>query len=148
MSQQPSDKEKQSAELDATLDSLLAKQVEPTADFTARVFAEVRDTKVVQGPWQQAKQCISIALTAAAAISIAIGLNNIYSPDKGEAKLFIEDITSEVNPFLDNDGEEGLADEAPDHAIDLLLNDPDSLPSIDALLDEPMLLDLNMLLES
>ena len=148
MSQQPPKHDKQSTELDSTLDSLLAKQIEPSADFTARVLAEVRDTKVVQGPWQQAKHWIGGALTAAAAIAIAIGFSNANNPQSGETELSIDDITFEANPFLDSEGEVEFVDEVPIHAIDRLLEDSESTPSIDPLLDEQMLLDLNMLLES
>ncbi|MGB0372095.1 MAG: hypothetical protein ACPGN3_12240 [Opitutales bacterium] len=146
MSQQKQNNSDRS-EADEIIDNLLAEQITPSKDFTARVLEEARESKVVTGPWQKTTHWMGGILTAAAAIAIAIGLSSVYSPNSSVSD-FPTDLSLEANPFLEDLHDPELVDESPMNAIDSLLDNSEGLPSIDPLLEEPLLIDINILLES
>lgn len=149
MSKQPSSQPESDHSVDKALDALLAQQVRPSAQFTDRVIAEIQQDKVVQGPWQKMSHWIGGAATAAAAIAVAVGLSIVYTPQSDEAHPQSAASNSQnTNPFLEGELEPEFVEETPESTIDTLLDDNDALNTIDALLDQPQLIDLNILLES
>jgi len=148
MRQHKQNTDKNQTEVDAVIDELFSQQIKPSKDFTARVLEEATANKVTQGPWHKPSSWIGGVLTAAAAIAIAFGLSHVYSPKSAATDYSAESIPEASNPFLENFQDSELVEESPINAIDNLLDHEEGLPSIDPLLDEPLLIDLNILLES
>ncbi|MEM7674008.1 MAG: hypothetical protein AAF212_11770 [Verrucomicrobiota bacterium] len=147
MSQQTNDHPENQSEVEEVIDSLLAKQVVPSEDFTSRVVNQARESKYVVGPWSRTHKWMSGVLTAAAAVAIAVGLSIVYTPHSGTTDITFES-ESETNPFLLDYQDPEFVDETPLNSIESLLDSPDSLPSIDPLFEKPLLIDINILLES
>lgn len=147
MSQQTNEHPENHSEAEEVIDSLLAKQICPSEDFTARVVNQARESKYVVGPWPRTHQWIGGVLTAAAAIAIAVGLSVVYTPHSATTDITFES-ESEANPFLLDYQDPELVDETPLNSIESLLDSPESLPSIDLLFEKPLLIDINILLES
>ena len=134
-------------ELDETLDSLLSKQVIPSKDFTQRILSGIQDDKIAKGPWiKPAHWLATIAATAAAAV-ITVGLTSTQSPSQIETYTEEQSIDNE-SLFLEFVEDPEFVDEMPNHTIESLLDENESLDAIDALLDQPQLIDINILLES
>ena len=139
-------KDNQDSEIDSRIDSLLSRKIEPSRDFTARVLSEIQDQKVIRSPWLNKSNWAGAIIAAAAAILFSFGINTSSSSSVTADPS--NPTVERANPFLSDVLETDLLEETPFSTVDFIFDSSESLEGLDALLDEPELIDLYLLIES